>query len=56
MCLSHLQSKMLKEKQGENEVDCYFTLGPEQSLPSDFEALLQISEYKSQYLRFLMKE
>ena len=45
-----------RKARGDNEVDCYFTFGPKQSLPSDFEALLQISEYKSQFLRFLMKE
>ena len=49
--------KDLKRKAREDtEVDCYFTFGPKQSLLSNFEALVQISEYKSQFLRFLIKE
>ena len=49
--------KNVKRKaRGHNEVDYYFTFGPEKSLLSDFEALPQISEYKSQFLRFLMKD
>ena len=43
-------TKDVKRKaQGDNEVDCYF--GPKQTLLTNFEALLQISEYKSQFLR-----
>ena len=38
-----------RKEQGDNELDCYF--GPKQSLLTDFEALLQISEYKLQFLR-----
>ena len=50
-------TKDVKRKaRGDNEVDRYFTFGSKQSLPSDFEAFLQISEYKSQFLRFLIKE
>ena len=46
--------KYVKRKaQGDNEVDCYF--GPKQSLLTGFEALLQISEYKLQFLRTRMK-
>ena len=49
--------KDLKRKAREDtEVDCYFTFGPKQSLQSNFEALVQISEYKPQFLRFLIKE
>ena len=49
--------KDLKRKAREDtEVDCYFTFGPKQSLLFNFEALVQISEYKSQFLRFLIKE
>ena len=39
-----------------NEVYRYFTFRPKQSLPFDYEALLEISEYKSQFLGFLIKE
>ena len=60
LCFDVYESPSIKDvkrkARGDNEVDCYFTFGPKQSLPSDFEALLQISEYKSQFLRFLMKE
>ena len=49
--------KDLKRKAREDtEVDFYFTFGPKQSLQSNFEALVQISEYKPQFLRFLIKE
>ena len=60
LCFNVYESPSIKDvkrkARGDNEVDCYFTFGPKQSLPSDFEDLLQISEYKSQFLRFLMKE
>ena len=59
LCFDVYESPSIKDvkrkARGDNEVDCYFTFGPKQSLPSDFEALLQISEYKSQFLRFLMR-
>ena len=52
-----LSIKNVKRKaRGDNKLDCYFTFGPKQSLPFDFEALLQISEYKSQFLRLLMNK
>ena len=60
LCFDVYESPSIKDvkrkARGDNEVDCYFTFGPKQSLPSDFEALLQISEYKSQFLRCLMKD
>ena len=45
-----------RNARGDNEVDCYFAFGRKQSLLSNFQALLQISEYKSQILRLFMKE
>ena len=58
LCFDVYESPSVKDvkrkARGDNEVDCYFTFGPKQSLLSDFEAL-QISEYKSQFLRFLME-
>ena len=51
LCFDVYESPSIKDvkrkARGDNEVDCYFTFGPKQSLPSDFEALLQISEYKT---------
>ena len=53
---SPLIKEVKRKARGDNEVDFYFAFGLKQSLPCDFEALLQISEYKSQFLRLLMKE
>ena len=53
LCFDVYESPSIKDvnwkPQGDNEFDCYF--GAKQSSLSDFEALLQISEYKSQFLR-----
>ena len=60
LCFDVHESPSIKDvkrnARGDNEVDCYFAFGRKQSLLSDFQALLQISEYKSQILRLFMKE
>ena len=55
LCFDVYESPSIKDvkrkARGDNEFDYYFTFGPKQSLPSDFEAFLQIS-----YLVILVKK
>ena len=60
LCFDIYKSPSIKDinrkSQGDRDLENIYNFGPRQSLPADFVELLNTSEFKTQFLRFLFEE
>ena len=60
MCFNVYESPSFKDikrkDRGNEETERVFTFGPQQKFPADVESLLQISEFKKEFLKYFLKE
>ena len=60
LCFDVYESPSVKDikrrDRGNEDTEREFIFGPRQKFPSDFESLLKISEFKEEFLKFLLKE
>ena len=56
LCFDMYESPSIKDtkrnNRGNEEIEQNFTIGPRQKLPTDIDNLLQISEFKKEFLKF----
>ena len=60
LCFDVYESPSVKDikrrDRGNEDTEREFIFGPRQKFPSDFESLLKISEFKKEFLKFVLKE